>query len=105
MEENKENVNVSKKYNGLNIASMVLGIVAIVLWCMWFLSIPCAILALIFGIIGIKKPGKGMAIAGIVTGAITLAIWALIFVFAIIGSTTYNSNSFLRDTYSYMYNY
>ena len=38
-------------------------------------SIPCSILALIFGIIAIKKPGKGMAIAGVVTGAIALAIW------------------------------
>ena len=61
--------------NGFSIASLVLGIVSLALWCFWMVSIPCSILALIFGIIAIKKPGKGMAIAGVVTGAIALAIW------------------------------
>ena len=50
--------NEVKKVFGLNIAALVLGIVSLVLWCFWFISIPCAILALIFGIIGIKKAGK-----------------------------------------------
>lgn len=83
MVENKETEvvvdNTTKKVNGLTIASLVLGIVSLVLWCAWFISIPCSILALIFGILGIKKPGKGMAIAGIITAAIALAIWILIF--------------------------
>lgn len=84
MVENTETqvVNNRVKVNGLNIASLVLGIVSIVLWCMWYISIPCSILALIFGIIGIKKHGKGLAITGIVTGAISLAIWVLLFAFA-----------------------
>lgn len=71
--------NEKQKIYGLNIAALVLGIVSLVLWCAWFISIPCSILALIFGIIGIKKQGKGMAIGGIVTGAISLAIWAVLF--------------------------
>lgn len=81
MVENEENnVVENKNTNGLTIASLVLGIISLVLWCMWFLSIPCAILALIFGILGLKKPGKGMAIAGVITSAIALAIWILLFV-------------------------
>lgn len=79
MVENTETQVVNNKVNGFNIASLVLGIVSIVLWCTWFISIPCSILALVFGIIGIKKQGKGMAIAGIVTSAISLAIWVLLF--------------------------
>jgi len=82
MIENTETEVVKKeptRINGFNIASLVLGIISIALWCLWIVSIPCSILALIFGILGIKKEGRGMAIAGIVTGAISLAIWFLLF--------------------------
>lgn len=77
MEENRETevVKETNTVNGFSIASLILGIVSLALWCFWMVSIPCSILALIFGIIAIKKPGKGMAIAGVVTGAIALAIW------------------------------
>ena len=60
---------------GLAIASMVLGIVALVLsCCFYFISIPCAIIAVILGAVSLKghKPGKGMAIAGLVTAIISL---------------------------------
>ncbi|NLC87784.1 MAG: DUF4190 domain-containing protein [Clostridiaceae bacterium] len=80
MEKNiEEQVVKNSKVTGLSIAALVLGIISIVLWCAWFISIPCSILALIFGIIGIKKPGKGLAIAGLVTGAISLTIWLVLF--------------------------
>ena len=83
MEENEvkqtEIVNESK---GLSIASMVLGIVALVMLCVYYISIPCAILAIIFAIIGRKKGGKGMATAGLVLGIIALAFDILIVIFA-----------------------
>ena len=80
MIENKETEVINKeKTPGLSVASMVLGIVSKLTGCAWFISIPCSILALIFGILGVKKPGKGMAITGIVTGSIVLAIWVLVF--------------------------
>lgn len=69
-----------KDRKGFCIASMVLGIVAIVCFCLWYIAIPCGILAIIFGILGVKSTNKGMAIAGIITGAIGL----LIFIFIII---------------------
>jgi len=59
---------------GMSIASLVLGIVGLVLFCFWYISIPLAILAIIFGIIGKNKGGKGMAIAGLVLGIITVVI-------------------------------
>jgi len=90
------------KINGLTIASMVLGIVSLVLWCFWFISIPCGVLALIFGILGIKKPGKGMAIAGIITGAITIAIWAVVFMFSFFVGFMDGLESGL-DSYTYDY--
>lgn len=85
MEEEKKEIVETKKVEetntppqknrkGLCIAALVLGIVALVFCCVWFISIPCGILAVIFGILGIKTPDKGMAIAGLVTGSIGLAI-------------------------------
>ena len=76
MEEN----NVVKESKGLSIASMVLGIVSVALCCIWYLAIPCAILAIIFAIIGRKKGGKGMATAGLVLGIVALAIDVVIVV-------------------------
>ena len=69
-----------KDKKGFSIAALVLGIIAIVLCCIWYISIPCGILAIIFGVIGIKSSKKGMSIAGLITGAIGLVISILIFI-------------------------
>lgn len=65
---------------GFSIAALVLGIIAIVFCCVWYISIPCGILAIIFGIVGIKSSKKGMSIAGLITGAIGLVISIIMFV-------------------------
>ena len=76
-----------KDKKGFCIASMVLGIVALVFFCVWYISIPCGILAIIFGILGVKSMNKGMAIAGLVTGSIGLVISAfmiiILFIFGV----------------------
>lgn len=66
----------NKKASGLAIASMVCGIVSIVLCCIWYISIILAIVAVVLGVINNVKGlgGKGMAIAGIVTGAIGIIL-------------------------------
>lgn len=82
-EEPKEEVvkeETEKDKKGFSIAALVLGIIAIVCCCVWYISIPCGILAIIFGIIGIKSSKKGMSIAGLITGAIGLVISILIFI-------------------------
>jgi hypothetical protein len=57
--------------NGIAIAAMVVGIVAILLGLVPFAGLTLGITALVLGIIGAKKLiGKGMAIAGIVTGGL-----------------------------------
>lgn len=60
---------------GLAIASMVLGIVSVALFCAWYLAIPCAIVGLVLGIVAKRKgsPSK-MAMAGIVLSIIALGI-------------------------------
>lgn len=59
---------------GLSIASMVLGIVGCLAWCIPLFGFPVCITGLVLGILGIKKGGKGMAIAGIILCAITLLL-------------------------------
>ncbi len=61
---------------GLGVASMVLGILAILFsCCFYYLSVPLSLVGLILGAVGIKKNnGKGMAIAGLVLSIISLAL-------------------------------
>lgn len=72
---------------GQGIASMVLGIVALVLFCIWYISIPCAVVGLILGGVSIheaKTVGakNGMAVAGLVCSAIAIAICLIVLIFA-----------------------
>lgn len=86
VQEKKEDSKDDKK--GLCIASMVLGIISIVLFCIWYISVPCSILAIIFGILGMKSSFKGMAIAGIITGALGILFTIVIFVGAFLLGVT-----------------
>ncbi len=93
-----------KNRKGLAIAAMVLGIVSIVFFCVWYISIPCAILAIIFGILSIKSTRRGMAIAGISTGAVGFVLMLLLyaFIFFVIGVGTFSG---LRDAIEYYDNH
>lgn len=81
---------------GMAIASLVLGIVA-VLTGLIYLGAVLGILAIIFGIIALKrKAGKGMAIAGIVTGSIGILGTILAIALVIIAVPALQRNA--RDT-------
>ncbi|MYX76029.1 DUF4190 domain-containing protein [Streptomyces sp. SID3915] len=75
--------------NGLGIAAMVLGIIAVVGFCMWGIGIILGILALVFGIIGQGRAKRGeannggMALAGIVLGSIAILVGAVFLGFLI----------------------
>ncbi len=69
---------------GLGIASMVCGIIALVFsCCLYYISIPLSIIAVILGGVAIAKKnnGKGMAVAGLVTGIIALVPAILVIIF------------------------
>ena len=62
---------------GMGIAAMVLGITSFVPGCCLaglYLNYVLAILAIIFGAIGRKRPGRGMATTGLVLGILNIAI-------------------------------
>lgn len=70
----------------MGVAALVLGIIGLLLSLIPLLGIyaaPLTVLAVILGIVGIRKPqGRGMAIAGLVCGVlgcIVVALWLLLF--------------------------
>ncbi|MFC9792654.1 DUF4190 domain-containing protein [Streptomyces sp. NPDC127584] len=85
--------------NGMGTAAMVLGIIAVAGFCLWGLGAVLGILALIFGIIGVKKCGRGeatnrgMAVTGIVLGSIGIVVSA-VFLGFIIWAASQDSSSF-----------
>lgn len=83
---------------GFAIASLVLGIVGLILTCCSLatygaLSILFGIMGLIFGILGLKSQGKGMAIAGIVMACLNLVIGILLLVMMLVSTSMLNSMS------------
>ena len=102
------NVNNSKATEGASgicIAAMVLGIVSLVFMCFWPISLPCAVVAFILGLVGLKKPGRGMAIAGIVTGVITFVIMIIFFILIVVGVFTALDLGVNSSLSNYMDNY
>jgi hypothetical protein len=87
-----------RETNGVAIAAGVCGIIAVVLcWIPFvdYVSIVLGALAIIFGIIGVRRSdgygsGKGMAITGIVCGAVGLAIafLFLLLIYAVVSTVT-----------------
>lgn len=83
---NNPNPNQETKYKGFAIASMVCGIVGIVFFCVFYLSMILAVLAIIFGALVLNdnkkngtNTGRGMAIAGLVLGIVTIGLAVIIF--------------------------
>lgn len=73
---------------GFAIASLVLGIIAVITFCSWCIALPCAGLAIIFGVMGKDSAQKGLATAGMVLGIIAASIsviFVLFFVISILG--------------------
>jgi hypothetical protein len=75
---------------GFAIASMICGIIAVLTCCMWCLSGPLAIVAVVLGHIAISKiktepakfGGKGLAKTGLITGYLALLLTLLVTIFS-----------------------
>lgn len=95
-EEKIETTTESKATNGrkgFNITSLVLGIISVVCFCWWYVSIPCSIIAIIFSIAGKNDDGRGMGVAGLVLGIIGLVLCLLLYVLAILGISALSAMS------------
>ena len=92
-----------KNKKGLAIAAMVLGIVAIVLCLIWYISIPCGILAIIFGAISLKSTNKGMALSGVITGIVGIILAILIIAVIIISAISIFNEAINSEYYDDIY--
>ncbi|WP_152402741.1 DUF4190 domain-containing protein [Paenibacillus cellulositrophicus] len=83
------------KTNGKAIASMVLGILSVMILYIGFIL---GILAIIFAALSFKElkrgyeQGKGMAIAGLVCGIIGVLLWGLILLFVVLAVAFFGSD-------------
>ena len=72
------------------VAGMVLGIISLALFCIWYVSFPCAITGLILSMVGLGKSkqtgaGAGMAKAGLILSIIALSLALLIIILLLVG--------------------
>lgn len=74
-----------------SIASLVVGIISILSSCRLFATILCAILAILFGITGLKSSKRVMSITGIILGIIGIIIAIIINVVLSYVFTNYQS--------------
>ncbi len=85
---------------GLAVTSMVLGIVSVVLFCIIYVAIPCAIVGIALGGVALLKAKRanvksGMAIAGITCSCVALGI--LIILAVAIGAEIASWASFINS--------
>ena len=67
--------------NGLAVAALVLGILALLFFWIPFLGWIPVILGLVFGLVALQRPeSRGMALAGVICSAIALAIKVLFWI-------------------------
>ena len=70
---------------GLAIASMVLGIVSLILTCILpYVSWVLAIVGIVLAAIAKKKAKSGMATAGLVCSIIALAVWVVVIILLVV---------------------
>jgi hypothetical protein len=58
--------------NGQAVASLVLGIVGLIAWCIPICGLPISIVGLILGIRQMNSPSSGLAIAGVILNSLGL---------------------------------
>lgn len=75
---------MEKKKSILPVVSLALGIISIVLFGFWYVTLPAGILALVFGGKAVKKLGSKLAKAGIITAIVGLSLFLLYYGAAII---------------------
>ena len=96
---------VQQESQGFGIASLVLGILSLLLTCSCFNYIT-GILAIIFGIVQIVQStnNSGMALAGLITAGLSLLVATSFWIFVIVVAEDTNSD-FYRYFDSYRYKY
>jgi len=98
MEE--ENKQVVEEKKGLSITAMILGIVSVILCNSIIISVPCAILAIVFGVKENKKHKNGFAKSGFILGIISIIFTIVLFAISMsITSSLFDTAKEASDKY------
>ena len=93
---------------GLCVASLVMGILSLLLFCFSVISVPLAIASLITGCVGSSKAkragrSRGMGTAGIICSVISLLFVVLIFFLVILLSASPEFSYFMEEFFEEFY--
>lgn len=93
-------VQSESKGNGMGIASLVLGIISLVTFCLCCISLPLSITGLVLGIVSKvkKKENNAIAIVGIILCAVAIVAVLGVWIFAFATGDT----SYYYDYYDYL---
>lgn len=72
-----------KNSSALNISGFVCGIISILSFLFYYISLPTGIISIICSAKGIKKSGSKLAKAGLVLGIVGLSLCVLVYIFFI----------------------
>lgn len=93
-----------KKSNGFGIASLVCGILAVLSCCVWCVTLPLAVLSIVFGILQLTRKGsKPMAVAGIICSGVALVLMIVFLIWAGYIAQDENYQSLYNQIYNEVY--
>ena len=72
-----------KNSSALNISGFVCGIISILSFLFYYISLPTGIISIICSAKGIKKSGSKLAKSGLVLGIVGLSLCVLVYIFFI----------------------
>lgn len=76
---------MEKNYKVMPVASFVMGIIAIVSFLFYYISIPASILAIIFGVKSRKETGSKLSMTAVILGIVAISMCAFIYFLMITG--------------------
>lgn len=72
--------NIDKKHSAKPVSAFVLGILSVIFAVFWYVTLPCGIMAVIYGSKASRKLGSKLGKAGLILGIIGLALFVFIYV-------------------------
>jgi hypothetical protein len=75
-----------KQAEGMAVASLVLGIVTLVLFCFWPISVPTGIIGLVLGIIAMRGTKRGIAMVGAILSGVGILVVIVVVVLAVLNA-------------------
>ena len=77
----------ARRHSAMHVAAFVLGLIAVIGNMFWYISIPCGILAIVFGVKSARALASRLGKAGFILGIIGIALTVFIYVSIVLALT------------------